>query len=280
MVLLLSCHSTTVSEFRRAKIILNFHHNPTSFIHCASSLGYNRDTVSDWYHRGEIINAEWTHALSACLKAPGHAGDDLRRQRLIKSLLEDRERSGAPCTYTPEQYTAIVALALRKPEDFDRPITNWTARELCDEVRIQGIAAEISSRQIQRFLNQADLQPHKSKYWLNPKIDNRKEYELQVKEICDLYMNTLALHAAGVHVISTDEKTGMQALERIAPSKPMRAGKEELIEHEYIRHGALCLMPSFEVATGRIVNSYIVSERKRHFCQKKLKFAVATGAMN
>ena len=123
----------------------------------AETLGYNRDTVSLWYHRGKIINEEWEKMLTLCLKEPGHAGEQLRKKRLVKALLADMERSGAPCSYSPEQYTAIVALALKNPSEFDRPISNWTARELCDEVRMQGIAPDISSRQIQRFLSQADL---------------------------------------------------------------------------------------------------------------------------
>ena len=261
LVRLMGCHSTTVSEHRRAQIILHFHHRQAFFIDAMKELGYHRETISDWYYRGKVINKEWENMLTACLKEIGHAGNNLRKERLLKSLLADKERSGTPCTYTPEQYTAIVALALKKPSEFNYPITNWTARELCHEVHVQKIAPGISSRQIQRFLDQADLQPHKMKYWLNPKIENQKDYELQVKEICDLYMNTRKLHADGIHVISTDEKTGMQALERIAPAKPMRPGKMELIEHEYKRHGALCLIPSFEVATGRIVESYMGDTR-------------------
>lgn len=261
LVQLTCSHSTTVSEYYRARIMLSFHNNQTFFTDTAEMFGYNRDTVSLWYYRGKIINEEWEEMLTSCLKEPGHAGEQLRKKRLVKTLLADRERSGAPCSYTPEQYTAIVALALKKPSEFNRPVTNWTARELCDEVRMQGIAPGISSRQIQRFLNQADLQPHKFKYWLNPKIDNQEDFKSQVKEICDLYMSTPELHANGTHVISTDEKTGMQALERIAPSKPMKPGKEERIEHEYKRHGTLCLIPSFEVATGRIVESYMGDTR-------------------
>ena len=261
LVRLLGCHSTSIAEFRRAKILLHFHNDHTFFTHAALHLGYNRDTISDWYYRGEIINKEWINMVSVQINEVGYAGEELQKKRLVKALLADKPRIGAPCTYTPEQYTAIVALALKSPSEFDRPITHWTARELCDEVHKQGIAAEISQRQIQRFLNQATLQPHKSKYWLNPKIENQEEYELQVKEICDLYLNTQELHAKGVHVISTDEKTGMQALERIAHTKPMRAGNVERIEHEYMRHGTLCLMPSFNVATGEIVESYIGDTR-------------------
>jgi hypothetical protein len=57
----------------------------------------------------------------------------------------------------------------------------------------------------------------------------------------------------GTHVISTDEKTGIQALERLHPTLPSRPGKTERIEFEYRRHGALCLIANFEVATGKAV---------------------------
>lgn len=65
----------------------------------------------------------------------------------------------------------------------------------------------------------------------------------------------------GEHVISTDEKTGIQALERIAPTKPPRPGLIERIEGEYIRHGTLCLTANFEVATGEIASYTIAPTR-------------------
>ena len=65
----------------------------------------------------------------------------------------------------------------------------------------------------------------------------------------------------GDHVISTDEKTGIQALERIAPTKPPRPGLIERIEGEYIRHGTLCLTANFEVATGEIVSYTLAPTR-------------------
>lgn len=70
--------------------------------------------------------------------------------------------------------------------------------------------------------------------------------------MCDIYAAALELKADGVHVVSTDEKTGIQALERIAPKKPSRPGLVERIEFEYKRHGTLCLMANFMVATGRV----------------------------
>lgn len=71
--------------------------------------------------------------------------------------------------------------------------------------------------------------------------------------ICDLYAYTPMLHALGARIMSTDEMTGIQALERAAPTQPMRRGRVERREFEYIRHGTLSLIVNFEVATGQVV---------------------------
>jgi transposase len=104
-------------------------------------------------------------------------------------------------------------------------------------------------------LEEVDLKPHRSTYWLNPKAkrDDPVRHAAQEKEICELYAQAPALFAQGVHVASTDEKTGIQALERAAPTLPMRPGQVERREFEYIRHGTQCLIASFEVATGTIL---------------------------
>jgi transposase len=68
-----------------------------------------------------------------------------------------------------------------------------------------------------------------------------------------LYAQAQELHEQGVHLISNDEKTGIQALERKHPNLPLRPGKVERREHEYIRHGTQVLMANFEVATGKIL---------------------------
>lgn len=71
--------------------------------------------------------------------------------------------------------------------------------------------------------------------------------------VCDLYREAPKLHEAGVHVISTDEKTGIQALEPIAPTLPLKPGLIERREFEYVRHGTQCLTANFEVATGEVI---------------------------
>lgn len=90
--------------------------------------------------------------------------------------------------------------------------------------------------------------------------------------ICDLYVQAQDLHGQGVHLVSTDEKTGMQATERKHPTKAMRPGLIERREFEYVRHGTRCLMANLEVATGRILAPSIGPTRKeedfaRHIAQ-------------
>jgi transposase len=83
-------------------------------------------------------------------------------------------------------------------------------------------------------------------------MEDPAEFVAQVEQVCDLYQQAPALAAPGVHVVSTDEMTGIQALERAAPTIPMQPGRVERREFEYIRHGTLSLIADFEVASGQI----------------------------
>jgi transposase len=68
-----------------------------------------------------------------------------------------------------------------------------------------------------------------------------------------VYAAAPAIHARGGHVVSTDEMTGIQALERAAPALPLRPGHVERREFEYIRHGTQCLIANFDVVAGQVV---------------------------
>ena len=75
----------------------------------------------------------------------------------------------------------------------------------------------------------------------------------QICAVCDVYEATPVLAAQGAHVMSTDEMTGVQALERLHPSLPMLPGHVERLEFEYKRHGTVSLIANLEVATGQVV---------------------------
>ena len=75
-----------------------------------------------------------------------------------------------------------------------------------------------------------------------------------MQEVCATYQKAPErLENEGIHTVCVDEKTGMQALERAAETLPMKPGLPEAREHDYIRHGTLCLTANFEVATGEII---------------------------
>jgi hypothetical protein len=89
------------------------------------------------------------------------------------------------------------------------------------------------------------------RYWLTPSNDD--QFEVKVTDICTLYQAAPQLAAHGERVLSTDELTGVQALERQHPGLPMTPGKVERREFEYIRHGTCSFMLNRDVATGQIV---------------------------
>lgn len=68
-----------------------------------------------------------------------------------------------------------------------------------------------------------------------------------------MYAQAIELHQKGIHVVSTDEKTGIQALERLTPARTMQPTVVERLEFEYERHGTQCLIANLEVATGQVI---------------------------
>ena len=86
---------------------------------------------------------------------------------LVHAVLSDERRAGRKPTFTAEQVAQIIALACEKPsEQSDRAVTHWTSKELASEAVKRGIVARISPRHVGRILEDADLKPHRSRYWL------------------------------------------------------------------------------------------------------------------
>ena len=90
-------------------------------------------------------------------------------------------------------------------------------------------------------------------------IEDHEEFVARVQAVCDLYQQAFSLYEQGIHLVSTDEKTGIQALERFI----LRAipGRKERREHTYKRHGTQCLINNLHVATGKVI-SPTVGERR------------------
>lgn len=107
------------------------------------------------------------------------------------------------------------------------------------------------------------MKPHRSRYWLNNRRhENPEQFDQEVATVCELYEQAPALHGQGIHLVSTDEKSGIQALERAHPSKPMKAGQVTRHEFEYKRHGTQALIANLEIATGQCCAPSIGDTRK------------------
>jgi len=97
------------------------------------------------------------------------------------------------------------------------------------------------------------LKPHLSRQWKNADPEDRAAFEQELGTVCTTYLEAPAAYASGCHTVSVDEKTGIQALERLYPTKPTRPGLVERCEFEYVRHGTLTLIANFEVALGQVI---------------------------
>lgn len=255
-------HNTAQKLARRARIVL-LADAGQKYGKIAQQLGLQPTVVTTWVKR-------WNAT----------AGKELS----VVERLSDLPRPGAPDTFTPEQLCQIVAIACEAPAVYGRPITHWTPRELRDEVLKQGIVATISERHIGRLLNQRELRPHKWRYWLNGNPDEHKDEKIQ--DISEVYQQAPQREQERELSMSVDEKTGIQALERKAPTKPMRPGQDEKIEFNYERHGTQALLAGFNVATGEVIGDcrdtrteedfvgFIDQLVKRHADRKKYRFVV------
>ena len=100
-----------------------------------------------------------------------------------------------------------------------------------------------------------------------------------MEEVCACYLAApRRLQEEGIHTVSTDEMTGIQALQRIAPTKPMRPGCPELREFEYKRNGTQCLIGNFEVSTGQVIAPTVQQTRTEEDFAEHLRQTVATDA--
>jgi transposase len=97
-----------------------------------------------------------------------------------------------------------------------------------------------------------------------------------VATVCDFYAQATARHALGSHFVSTDEMTGIQALERKHPRLAMRPGWVERREFEYIRHGTQSLIANFEVATGTVITPSIGPTRTEADFAAHIETTIAT----
>ena len=166
-------------------------------------------------------NQQKCRGMSGCL------GTVLRAFRTLRG----RVGRGA---FPPSACVDVVSIATSKPSDYGCTATRWSLDDIAATILNQAHAEAMSRSTIFRILDNADLKPHRSVYWLN---SHDPDFEAKAREVCGLYVNAPRLYEQGRLLICTDEKTGMQILERKYPTKLAEPGKPERREQEYIRHG-------------------------------------------
>jgi len=222
-------HSTPQQIALRARIIL------------LADTGLNHHQIARELKTGHDLARCWRQRW---LDSAGSA-------RSVAERLQDVERPGAPATFTPEQITSLFALACETPAASGRPISQWSARELAEELVKRGIVFSISERHVGRLLAEADLKPHLSRYWLTPSPD--EQFGEKANAITQLYLTAPERAKQGEKTVCTDEMSGIQALERAAPDLPLAPGKVARREFEYLRHGTQTLIANWDVVEGKIV---------------------------
>ena len=161
-----------------------------------------------------------------------------------------RARVG-PGAFSPSQRLDVMSMATHKPTTYYCPTPRWSLDDLVAAL-FQRHTWTMSRSSVWRILDEADLKPHRSVYWLN---SHDPDFESKAHDICTLYLTALRFFAQDLLVICTDEKTCMQILERKYPTQPIAPGQPEKREHEYIRHGTRALLASFVVPTGQVVGN-------------------------
>ena len=158
-----------------------------------------------------------------------------REQRIAG--LYSRHRGQVPSVRTPQLEARILEWTVkRKPADGS---THWSTRKLGDEL-------SVSHMMIARVWRKHSLKPHRLERYM---ASNDPDFEKKAADIIGLYLNPPA-HAA---VFCVDEKTAIQALDRLDPMLPLSPGRAERHGFEYYRHGTLSLYAAFNTKTGKVL---------------------------
>jgi transposase len=199
---------------------------------------------------------------------------DASTVRKVEERLADAPRSGAPAHISAEQRCQMKLLACEAPSQTGHPISQWSGREIAEEMVRGGIVERISRRHAARLLKNGGFQPHLFCYWLTEVPDPQRVQK--INEGCVLYATAAQAAQQGERTISMDEMTGAQALDRLHPDLPMTAGHVLRREFEYLRHGTLSWFFNFDVVTGEVIEPSWVPRRNEADCLAHLQRLIAS----
>ena len=166
----------------------------------------------------------------------------------VDGLLRDKTRPSRIPPLEPEVERRVVARTLDDPPG---ETTHWTATLMAAEIGIS-----VSS--VQRIWRRHGLQPHRMRRF---KLSNDPRFAEKLHEIVGLYVNPPD-HAV---VLSIDEKSQIQALDRTQPGLPMKKGRCGTMTHDYQRHGTTTLFAALNVLDGKVIGRCMQRHRHQEF---------------
>jgi len=168
----------------------------------------------------------------------------------------------ARASFPPLERTRIENLACSSPSESGLEVTQWAMRTLEQVVVEKGIVTSIHYSSIALILRQAELQPHRQRYWKTTVWD--AEAIERTAKILWCYERVDWLWERGEVVLSVDEKPNIQVLER-EPRKLMRPGEIEHQEFAYVRHGTVNLLSGLTLHTGQMWSECLDRSDGDHF---------------
>jgi transposase len=163
-------------------------------------------------------------------------------------LLRDKTRKPGKLPISAETVARIVALTCADPP---HEATHWTGRAMAK-------TAGISLRSVQRIWEAHKLQPHRVRTF---KRSRDPEFVAKMTGIVGLYVDPPA-HAV---VLSIDEKSQIQALDRTQPGLPLKPGRCGTMTHDYKRHGTTTLFAALNVLDGKVIGRCMQQHRHEEF---------------
>jgi transposase len=165
--------------------------------------------------------------------------------------LEDAARSGRPTRLSAAAVDRILHLTTKR---IPKESTHWSTR-------LMAKYAGVTQWQVRQVWAAADLKPHRLRSF---KLSHDPQFSEKVVDVVGLYLDP----PDQAVVLSVDEKTQIQALDRTQPMLPLRQGQIERRSHDYKRHGTASLYAAFDVATGRVLGRVTQRHRSREFLRQ------------
>jgi transposase len=166
----------------------------------------------------------------------------------VDGLLRDKTRKPGKAPVAQAMVARLLELTLGAPPG---ETTHWTSRAMG---KVTGLA--IST--VQKIWRAHGLAPHRLRTF---KLSRDPQFAAKVQDVVGLYVAPPA-HAV---VLSVDEKSQIQALDRTQPGLPMKKGRAGTLTHDYIRNGTTTLFAALNVATGEVIGECLPRHRAKEF---------------